>query len=71
LFTGGEENLSWADLAKTQQFTYGYALTCHKAQGSQWDDVVVFDESYCFGEDRNRWLYTALTRAANRVIVAI
>ena len=29
----------------TDEFTYGYALTVHKAQGSQWDDVVLFDES--------------------------
>ena len=70
-FTGGEDKLSWPELAKTQQFTYGYALTCHKAQGSQWDNVVVFDESFCFREDSTRWLYTALTRAAERVTVAV
>ena len=42
----------------------GYAITCHKAQGSAYPTVVVFDDG--FGRtaaDRNRWLYTAITRA--------
>ena len=50
-------------------FTYGYALTCHKAQGSQWGSVFVDDQSLVFREDRWRWLYTAITRAAERVRV--
>lgn len=52
-----------------QEFDYGYALTCHKSQGSQWDDVVIKDEGAVFREDRNRWLYTAITRAAERVTI--
>lgn len=51
------------------EFDYGYALTCHKAQGSQWNDVLIFDEGWVFKEFRHRWLYTALTRAAERVVV--
>lgn len=47
----------------------GYAITCHKAQGSQWDNVLVFDESWAFREDGKRWLYTAITRAAKKVVV--
>ena len=54
-----------------QAFDFGYALTCHKAQGSQWNDVIVFDESFAFREDRARWLYTAITRAAERVTVVL
>lgn len=50
-------------------FTFGYALTCHKSQGSQWDSVLVFDESKTFRENRWRWLYTAITRVAKRVVV--
>jgi exodeoxyribonuclease-5 len=53
-----------------QPFTYGYVVTCHKSQGSQWGSVLVIDESKCFREDRCRWLYTAITRAAERVTVA-
>jgi len=48
----------------TVEFDYAYAITVHKAQGSQWDHVTVFDDG--FGRDvdtRKRWLYTALTRA--------
>lgn len=51
------------------EFTFGYALTCHKAQGSQWDSPLIFDESFCFQSDGPRWLYTAITRAAKRVTV--
>jgi exodeoxyribonuclease-5 len=50
--------------------TWGYALTAHKAQGSQWDDVLVVDESWCFRAASRLWLYTAITRAAERVTIA-
>jgi exodeoxyribonuclease-5 len=50
-------------------FAFGYAITCHKAQGSQWDSVLVYDESQCFRADKWRWLYTAITRAAESVVV--
>jgi exodeoxyribonuclease-5 len=52
-----------------EEFDYGYALTVHKAQGSQWDSVLVIDESSAFRADRWRHLYTAITRAAERVII--
>jgi exodeoxyribonuclease-5 len=41
----------------------------HKAQGSQWNELVLFDESYAFKDTRQRWLYTAITRAAERLTV--
>ena len=47
-------------------FDYGYALTCHKSQGSQWDAVGIIDESASFAES-HRWLYTAVTRAAKHL----
>jgi len=61
---------------KTQQqvgrwlslFDYGYAMTCHKAQGSQADRVMVIEE-YLPQSDPKRWLYTAVTRAAKELIV--
>jgi exodeoxyribonuclease-5 len=59
------------------EFDYAYAITCHKSQGSQWDKVVVMDESQVFGgrgdsEDiPRRWLYTAATRAAQALIIAV
>ena len=51
------------------RFEYGYCISCHKAQGSEFDDVIVFDESYAFKEDKNRWLYTAITRAKKKLII--
>ena len=54
-----------------QPFAFGYAITCHKAHGSQWGSVLVFDESKVFRRHRWRWLYTAITRAEERVVVAL
>lgn len=54
---------------RTDAFDFGYALTVHKAQGSQWDNVCLFDESGSFREDRHRHLYTGITRAAERITV--
>ncbi len=50
---------------------YGYALTCHFAQGSQWASVLVKDESHFFRQDHTRWLYTAVTRAARELTLAV
>ncbi|MBB4199698.1 ATP-binding protein [Rhodoblastus sphagnicola] len=70
-FEGTEETLPYAQRRESDEFDYGYALTVHKAQGSQWDDVVLFDESYAFRENRERWLYTGVTRAAKSLTVVI
>ncbi|MBZ6076756.1 ATP-dependent DNA helicase [Microvirga puerhi] len=70
-FEGTEEEIPFALRRESDEFTYGYALTVHKAQGSQWDDLVLFDESYAFRENRSRWLYTGLTRAAEKVTVVL
>lgn len=51
------------------RFEFAYAITCHKAQGSEFDFVVVFDESWAFGEEKNRWLYTAITRAKQKLLI--
>jgi len=59
------------EMREAESFDYGYALTTHKAQGSQWDSVLILDESSCFKSDRARWLYTAITRAATRVTVIL
>lgn len=70
-FTGGIEQIDWARRKPYDEFDYGYVLTVHKAQGSQWDDVVLFDESFAFQESRQRWLYTGVTRAAKRLTVVM
>jgi exodeoxyribonuclease-5 len=51
------------------RFEYGYCISCHKAQGSEFDSAIIFDESYAFKEDASRWLYTAITRAKNKIII--
>jgi exodeoxyribonuclease-5 len=49
-------------------FAFGYALTVHKAQGSEFDKVLLIDE--WFNDDRAQWLYTAITRAKQRIVIA-
>jgi exodeoxyribonuclease-5 len=61
--------LTWEQLKETQQMTFGYALTVHKAQGSQWKNVILFNEAGVFGQDAQRWLYTGVTRAAEKLTV--
>jgi hypothetical protein len=48
---------------------YGYAMTCHKAQGGEWDNVFVDMCRYggTANEDYFRWAYTALTRASKKI----
>jgi exodeoxyribonuclease-5 len=52
------------------QVKFAYALTCHKTQGGQWNTVFI-DQGYVRDEMINvefmRWLYTALTRAKEKV----
>jgi exodeoxyribonuclease-5 len=70
-FTGAIEELDWSIRKRYDEFDFGYVLTVHKAQGSQWDDVVLFDESFAFPDSRERWLYTGVTRAAKRLTVVL
>lgn len=66
-FLGSE--LQWFEKKEANEFDYGYALTVHKAQGSQWDDVFLLNEAHCFREDRWKWLYTGITRAAKKLTI--
>ena len=69
MFEDGPEAVPWDRRKNSDEFDYGYALTVHKAQGSQWDRLVLFDESFAFRESRERWLYTAITRAAEQITI--
>ena len=56
---------------RPKEFDYGYCITCHKSQGSEYDKVIVLEE-YLKGESKEghfRWLYTAATRAAKKMII--
>ncbi|WP_299671725.1 AAA family ATPase [uncultured Roseobacter sp.] len=70
-FPGGGDKPHWKTLRGSEEFEYGYALTCHLSQGSQWPSVLIKDESHVFGQDAKRWLYTAITRASEQVTVVI
>jgi len=49
-------------------FQYGYAITVHSSQGSQYDNILIINENF-MKENYYRWLYTAVTRAVNSVII--
>ena len=52
------------------EFAYAYAITCHKSQGSEWDKVLVFEERFPFDKtEHRRWLYTAITRAKEKLVI--
>lgn len=70
-FKGQDQWLDWRIKKSVNEFCYAYAITTHKAQGSQWDNVLIFDQSKIFKEDARKWLYTAITRAAERVTVLV
>lgn len=53
------------------EMDYGYVITVHKAQGSQFNKVLVYDEHLYHEENHNRWLYTAITRAVDKVVVLL
>jgi len=77
----GEPTLDWRESYKLSNnkkyvnsiplsFTYGYAITCHKSQGSEWDNVLVIEEGFPFDkEEHKKWLYTAATRAAKKLVI--
>jgi len=53
------------------QVKYGYAMTCHKAQGGEWHTVIVDFEDNASARNASffRWAYTAITRAAKKLVV--
>lgn len=79
--TDGEYSLDWKTTSKMRnsklmqdliplEFTYGYAITCHKSQGSEWDKVLIYEEKFPFAKEEHRkWLYTAVTRGAQKVVL--
>ena len=53
-----------------KEFAYAYAVTGHKAQGSEWPNVVVLEESFPFDKTEHaRWLYTCCTRASEKLVL--
>ena len=82
MITTGEFSLDWREtyaLGKLKnkigdiiprEFTFGYAITCHKSQGSEWDKVLVIEERFPFDKKEHaRWLYTAISRSAEKCVL--
>jgi len=60
----------WKEKKKLVEATFGWAITGHKSQGSQWENVIVWDDGLGrTAEDRARWLYTAITRAERGLVI--
>ncbi len=60
----------WRDKRSLTEATFGWAITAHKSQGSQWTIVIVWDDGLGRTElDRRRWLYTAITRAERGLVL--
>lgn len=52
------------------KFDLGYCLTAHKAQGSEWDKILVIEDAYGTSKlARKKWLYSAITRAKEGIIL--
>jgi ATP-dependent exoDNAse (exonuclease V) alpha subunit len=75
IFSGLTDKEQWyrlysgGTLEGIERFTWSYASTVHKAQGSEWSRVLVIEER-CKGQsddDWRRWLYTAVSRAKERL----
>jgi exodeoxyribonuclease-5 len=66
------KNIPWYLKDGIDEFDFGYAITCHKAQGSQWDKVLIWDDKFLIWkkQERKQWLYTAITRAVDSVTIA-
>lgn len=58
---------------QTDHFDYGYCITGHKSQGSQWTDIVVCDDAMQVNDPdfRAKWLYTVVTRAEKKVTMYV
>ena len=51
-------------------FDYAYAMSCHKCQGSEYNKVLVVEEGFPFNEEQHwQWLYTAATRAIDKLVI--
>jgi len=69
-FDKSRHDRDWKAKRLLTEATFGWAITGHKSQGSQWENVIVWDDG--LGKtplDRARWLYTAITRAERGLVI--
>lgn len=56
------------DKRKLNRFDFGYVITCHKSQGSEFDSVLVFNQPIGADQtEKRRWQYTAISRARKKI----
>lgn len=63
----GQEKNNFRFDQEANPFDYAYAITCHKAQGDEFDNVIVFEQT-CSEWDNKKWSYTAASRAKEVLI---
>ena len=63
----GQEKNNFKFNQKENPFDYAYAITCHKAQGDEFDSVIVM-EQICSEWDHRKWAYTAASRARESLL---
>lgn len=61
----------WDRSRMSARFAWGWALTTHKAQGSEWDEVAVLEDGFGSADELRAWRYTAATRAATKLWWAV
>ena len=81
MFSTGKPTLDWKTSFKLSknpktrnliplEFDYGYCITGHKSQGSEYEKVLVIEERYPFDKEEHlRWLYTCCTRASEKLVL--
>ena len=69
-FDRDRHDRDWRDKRALTEATFGWAITGHKSQGSQWQNVIVWDDGLGRSDlDRRRWLYTVITRAEKGLVI--
>ena len=62
--------MTFPKFLRPEQFDYGYCITAHKSQGSEYSKVLVIEE-ILKATEHSRWLYTAVTRAADKLTLVL
>lgn len=67
----GKALLKKHDVPEVDVFDFAYAISVHRSQGSEWDKIILFEERnpYQSDDDWRRWLYTAVTRAKQKIVI--
>jgi exodeoxyribonuclease-5 len=69
-FDKQRDERDWRIKKHLVEATFGWAITCHKAQGSAWSNVIIVDDKWGRSkEQRSQWLYTAITRAEEGLVI--